>query len=800
MARNTTFIRLFTLCVLALISGNARAQSSTINTAYTNAPGINALFAQPSYLTFQVNNTNAYAIAITELGNQHIAAATSAGPPVINYSQNGSKYALWYNKNSTATVPVDPATGWIFADSSATITTNANGIVQIMTGMKDVMVLPNSTYRFLLVCSDSISAVGNATTIPTPGSFTMDGVTLTTGGQPWGLFPNNSQTNGQAFNGNIVFERGLPKPEIKVTPAKAQYCVGESITLEAIVESYISNPTYTWRINGIIVGTGPSYPLPGSLAKGTVTVTCTITEGAYTSNEAVYTITFTEPPAPTVDGKFKYCLNEVFEPVIVNGQNPKWYYVAQGGSPIPVTPTINTSSPNSLIYYVSQTVNGCESSERTLVNLSAARQPAEPIVTTPIYYCEEVPADQLYAFGDNLKWYYHPTNTIHTEIAPTPNTSKLQELEYYVTQTVNGCESKRQKIDVIVTFKPNGLILTDKTEICAEEEVTLGYYGSADATAQYNWTMPEEGTTIVNGGYDQGPLVIKLSEPGKQQVKLRVGHVGCLSDEYVQDILVKPLPHANISARSDACLDQDILIESNNYTAGLDTFIWDFDGGYIKHEATGQGVHGVYWNTPGEKNISVTSIHDGCTATTTEMVTVHPKPDAKIVAEDYNEGDVICTSDSLKVSVGTVEPNAVYKWTPTRFFDQYSNEAVTYARIDFDSEIHVEVEDIYGCKNEGSLKVVTKSCCEMSVPNAFSPNADGLNDIFRPVTLGRNELKSFRVVNRYGQAVFETANASTGWDGKVNGKPAELGTYFYLISFKCGAETVNQSGEVILAR
>ncbi len=435
-----------------------------------------------------------------------------------------------------------------------------------------------------------------------------------------------------------------------------------------------------------------------------------------------------------------------------------------------------------------------------MVNLTAAKQPAKPIVTTPIYYCEEVKADQLYAFGDKLKWYYNPTGTIHTEIAPTPNTSKLQELEYYVTQTVNGCESERQKIDVIVTFKPNGLIRTDKTEICANDEVELNYFGSADATSQYNWTLPEDGTTILNGGHDQGPLRISLSDPGKQQVKLRVGHVGCLSDEYVQDILVKPLPYANISAKADACLEQEILVASNNYTTGLEIFNWDFDGGYIKHEATGPGAHGIYWATPGVKTMQVTLEKDGCIGTTTADVTVHPKPDATIVAEGYEPGDVVCTGDSLKVSVGIVEPNATYTWSPTRFFDEYSTNAVTYARIDFDGPISVAVEDIYGCKNEGSLDVLTKSCCEMSFPNAFSPNGDSRNDLFRPFALGNREVKSFRVVNRYGQTVFETANRSTAWDGTINGKPADLGTYFYLISFKCGEETVNQSGEVTLVR
>src|SRR5690606_17017276 len=143
------------------------------------------------------------------------------------------------------------------------------------------------------------------------------------------------------------------------------------------------------------------------------------------------------------------------------------------------------------------------------------------------------------------------------------------------TQTIDGCESDRSLIDVVVTFKPNGLILIDKNELCAHDTLTLSYYGSADATSQYNWTLPSRGTTILNGGFDRGPLVMQLDSAGDYQVKLRVGHTGCLSDEYVENIRVNPTPFGAISAAQDVCLGQPELIESLRYTAGLDTFIWD---------------------------------------------------------------------------------------------------------------------------------------------------------------------------------------------------------------------------------
>lgn len=796
------------LLPVALFLCSAAIAQTTIPTAYTNAPGINALFTQPSYLAFDVTNNNSYAVSITDISNQHIAAATAAGPPVINYSQNGCRYSIWYNENNTATAPIDPMSGWVFGQTSNTVSTTANGIVPILSGMKDVIIPPGATYRFALVCSDSISAVGNTATPAAPGAFTTDGVTLTTVGLQWGRFPNNSQANGQAFNGSITFERGIHKPQLSINNSKSIYCIGDDVTISPKIRTYITNPSYTWRFNGNVVGTGNTYTIPGGASAATAgPYTCTVSDGIVTSEEAEITVKVTSTPAPTVDGKMKYCLNEQFEPLVVNGAAPKWYYVPTGGSPIPTTPTINTSSPNSLTYYVTQTLNGCESSERAEVNLRVAATPDMPIVNTPIYYCENDEPDQLTAIGTNLRWYYEQTGGPETVNAPTPNTSTNKEYDYFVTQTIDGCESERAKIDVVVTFRPNGLIKLDKKELCAGEDITLGYYGSAYDASQYNWSLPAGGK-LINGGFDQGPLVVRVDSPGTQEIKLRVGNTGCMSELYIEEVRVKPLPAGEIVTKHDVCLEQDEIIEATNYTPTTDNFYWNFDGGILRHETTGPGQKGVFWTTPGEKEISLTLEDEGCTTTVTDKVMVHPKPDATITAADikdgmeagYNEGQRLCSGDSLKLSVATVEPNAQYSWSPANIFTDYNQTAVTYAKLKTDTRVHVAVEDIYGCRNESSLDVITQSCCEMYFPNAFSPNQDGRNDLFRPVSTGHQMIRTFKVVNRYGQVIYETAQANRGWDGTFNGKPADVGTYFYMISFDCEGEPVDQSGEVVLLR
>jgi gliding motility-associated-like protein len=182
-------------------------------------------------------------------------------------------------------------------------------------------------------------------------------------------------------------------------------------------------------------------------------------------------------------------------------------------------------------------------------------------------------------------------------------------------------------------------------------------------------------------------------------------------------------------------------------------------------------------------------------------------PDARIMGYDGKE---ICESDSILLQPGTVVPTSTYKWTPARFFDDYSEIPVTYARVDFNDKIKLEVTDEFGCKAADSLAFKTKPCCEVVFPTAFTPNGDGKNDYFHPVYIGSGtkshmneggkELKTFRIVNRWGQAVFESANSNKGWDGMMNGKPQDMGNYYYYINYTCNGRPAEQKGELMLVR
>ncbi len=116
----------------------------------------------------------------------------------------------------------------------------------------------------------------------------------------------------------------------------------------------------------------------------------------------------------------------------------------------------------------------------------------------------------------------------------------------------------------------------------------------------------------------------------------------------------------------------------------------------------------------------------------------------------------------------------------------------------------VQVSD-FVCSVADTIRIQMEKCaCIIQVPNAFTPNGDGKNDVFRSVFENDCPITDFylRIYNRYGQLVFQTYNAHEGWNGLFNGERAEVGTYFYdmRVQHGTGAHQLKKTGDVILIR
>eukprot|EP01012_Entosiphon_sulcatum_P043311 TRINITY_DN57579_c0_g1_i1.p1 TRINITY_DN57579_c0_g1~~TRINITY_DN57579_c0_g1_i1.p1 ORF type:complete len:829 (-),score=47.23 TRINITY_DN57579_c0_g1_i1:40-2526(-) len=819
---------LSTATVIAGCMFVANAQStSSLTTAFTTSSPAYGTIPTPQFITFNVTNNNSCPITMTEIDMFHVGSITLTGTPNIDFSSNGTEYTLWRQQPAVAGAPnIAANTGWVPEATSGPINngTSAGSIINIFKGLS-ITVPPATTIRFAIASKDSIGVFYNVTPTSFAGTGTGAGVVLTTGGGTtyYGTMPGPGATtypiNGNpgiiAFCGTIRYTDAggaAPAPP-KVVNNGPKICKGGQLVLTASAPSYIAKPIYTFTgppSGGILQqGTNNVYVKNGMTLADAGIYNVTIIDsncGAKESLPFSTNITVSDPPAPTVTGKTDFCLNEPFMPVGIEGTGtPRWYYSATGGSPLPFTPPFNTTSVTQDTFYVAQIINGCESEKRTMVVYRSSAKPAPPLVTTPLYFCENDEAQPLTATGNQLKWYYDPIGGIPSLIPPTPNTTAKTTNNYYVTQSNRGCESNRSLIKVVVTFKPNGLILSSKQKLCERDTLTLSYYGSAYDSSGFNWTFPTGATVLTADPHFSRSIVVAMDSAGLREIKLQVGHDGCYSDVYGNIIRVDTLPTADISVRPDICLGQTEMVSLNSYTLTTDTFTWGWDNGVVSYGATDQGPNGVTWHTPGKKYITLRLVNKLCSNTVTDSTYIHAKPDASFKIEGFDAGKVYCSGDSMRVTANTINADSKYSWSPTRFFDEYSDKSSAYVRVDFPAYVRLDVKDQYGCFNSDSIKVMTKPCCNIIIPSAFSPNGDTHNDIFRIKQSKEGvqryiQIRTFKVVNRYGQVVFETANELTGWDGTFNGKPADLGTYFYYCAYKCDGKMMEEKGEVVLVR
>lgn len=112
----------------------------------------------------------------------------------------------------------------------------------------------------------------------------------------------------------------------------------------------------------------------------------------------------------------------------------------------------------------------------------------------------------------------------------------------------------------------------------------------------------------------------------------------------------------------------------------------------------------------------------------------------------------------------------------------------------------VKVND--NCTTATDSVIIYKDCAlPVYIPNAFTPNGDGLNDVFRIPDMKNQKLLSFSIFNRYGKKIFFTTDASKGWDGKLNGTAQQTGNFVYYIIYADIKKDIHTlKGNVLLLR
>lgn len=290
---------------------------------------------------------------------------------------------------------------------------------------------------------------------------------------------------------------------------------------------------------------------------------------------------------------------------------------------------------------------------------------------------------------------------------------------------------------------------------------------SLNGTA-YHWDFGVPGTDVDTSNEFQPTFT--YPDTGVYTVKLVVNPDASCSDSIARLVKIFPAFNADFSFTGLPCTNLSFVDASTGVAKPASYWYWSFGDGYDSYDKN--PVHGYWRGGPYDVTLISKNEH-GCEDTVTQHINIDFMP--------YADDDTVIVKDEsiiLHASGGDS-----YVWTPATNLSgvNAANPVAYFPEIGSFSYI-VNIKNNQGCESNDTVNIRVLEHSSMFVPSAFSPNGDGRNDILRPLSIGYKRLNFFRVLNRWGRELFNTAEPGTGWDGTWQGEPQDIGTYYWVLS------------------
>jgi len=269
-------------------------------------------------------------------------------------------------------------------------------------------------------------------------------------------------------------------------------------------------------------------------------------------------------------------------------------------------------------------------------------------------------------------------------------------------------------------------------------------------------------------------------------------------------VTIREVPVVSATAdRYNGCTPVVVKLNSPSFNSGKGT--WNISDGT---QYTGLSATHTF-NNPGTYTVVYTYEDEdvkSCSAQyvipTSFVVQASPKVDFSYSPEEVTIAD----PEILITNQSTVLNDNNYVWT---IQGQQGQLRDLHPKVKFTQpgnyKITLTATSIYGCRNETSKIIEVKNNFNVHIPNSFTPNYDGLNDVFIPVFTSYGlDARTFEmeIFDRWGHQVFRSRDASKGWDGTVaGGEIAKEDTYIYKIRYKdLDGRIYNTNGHLTLLR
>ena len=305
-------------------------------------------------------------------------------------------------------------------------------------------------------------------------------------------------------------------------------------------------------------------------------------------------------------------------------------------------------------------------------------------------------------------------------------------------------------------------------------------------------------------------ITVSLSAPivnaGTYQIKLKPGNDGnTIVDDCAQET---PAGSAlNFSVKDTVSADFTYaLLEGCKMTTfnffhdgrnGVNQWAWHLD--YNGNNSQQNPV--THFNTYGAKQISLSVTNGFCSDTISKTIIIGNELKAA-----FETNNLLCPEDAATIINSSIGNIVSYQWN----FGDGSNSMIkdpppkNYPLLESEKiyAIRLIVENNIGCTDTAFQSLKVLKSCYIAVPNAFTPNGDGLNDFLYPLNAYKADHLEFKVYNRLGQLVFQTKDWTQKWDGTIQGEPQDSGTFVWTLKYTHhdSGKHISMKGSAVLIR
>ncbi len=464
---------------------------------------------------------------------------------------------------------------------------------------------------------------------------------------------------------------------------------------------------------------------------------------------------------------------------------PGWFYNWEPptglNDPNTANPLVNIDTTTTYVLYVMHNGGGCRSTDTVEVKAVTLDNALE--VTGKTSWCIGSGDSTILSVkpADSIQWYKDGLPIAGANQASLRVTQS--GLYYAVVSSFAGCVLSTVIQEVSIASVPQAAFTVNTTNQCLLNNRFIFTNNSSNAVGamQFLWNLGDGFTATSRN------LIYSYKTPGTYKVVLLVRSNATCYDSATITIQVYPNIAASFTV-DPVCINLPVLPVNNTIDPGNTVvhYLWDLGNG---NTSTLRNPPPQVYPAAGNYVMSLTVSSDQCPSPKSiqkRFVYVDaPKPGKN------NPMQVAVVNLPLPLQARSIGDDVL--WTPAASLDNPLSYTPVFTG-DREQTYIIELKTSSGCITIDTQVVKVVKDIAIYVPNSFTPNNDGRNDVLKPVMYGIKQLIFFRVYNRWGQLVFETHDAAKGWDGRQKSAPAEMQTVVWML------EAMGADGKVYRAK